>query len=264
LKVTGIIGSPNRQGGTYELVEAALAGARAAGAETELLYALDHCATYCHDCAGKTCWDDLACRFDEEMCTLNERLATSDALVLGAPVYFLAPNGIMRGLLDKVRLGNRLEGAPALSIALAGGTGKGAVLAVRSLDDFSFCFGLRALEAVPATRFNFTSAKQRAYKQGRALLQAERKPFKNMAERLVYYSRLKFADWDMVDENFWLTEGILAHVVETEANAAELAHAREKFAEAQQLRAAGEKYAAAEPLVAAYEAGVTAWHIAHK
>ncbi|MFP4364396.1 MAG: flavodoxin family protein [Spirochaetia bacterium] len=53
MKITAVIGSPNRKGNTAALTEYALEGAEEMGAETELLFLKDYDIKYCMGCF---CW----------------------------------------------------------------------------------------------------------------------------------------------------------------------------------------------------------------
>jgi hypothetical protein len=54
------------------------------------------------------------------------------------------------------------HGLPAFGIAIAGGTGNGLVSGLRPVYHYFQMMGMRAIEPLPVTRFNFNAAMQRA------------------------------------------------------------------------------------------------------
>jgi multimeric flavodoxin WrbA len=81
MKVVALAGSPRRDGNSRLLAESVLAGARAAGHETELLHLPDHIGGLLRDC--KECRrPDGACAIDDGYrALLLERVLPADALV---------------------------------------------------------------------------------------------------------------------------------------------------------------------------------------
>ncbi len=56
--VLGLVGSPNPEGRTKQLVTAALEGAAKGGASTELVHMSDHVVKACQDCLPWVCWNN--------------------------------------------------------------------------------------------------------------------------------------------------------------------------------------------------------------
>ena len=85
-----------------------------------------------------------------------------------------------------------LQGLPALGLSIAGGTGNGLVSGLRPVYHFFQVMQMRAIEPVPATRFNFKDALKRAGELGAELASMvnSRTPFKGVEERLVWYDSL--------------------------------------------------------------------------
>ena len=63
--VLGLVGSPNREGRTNQLVIAALEGARRAGMATELIQMADHVVAACKDCLPWVCLTKQKCTFED-------------------------------------------------------------------------------------------------------------------------------------------------------------------------------------------------------
>ena len=198
MKVVGIVGSPHRDGLTSRLVRSALQGAREGGAYMEIAYLVDY---------DIKPWSDESMRAPED---LNRILRNSDAYVLGAPVYYLDVNGLTKDFMDTADFGDA-NGKPGLGISMAGGTGKGLILAVKSIYYFFFCKGIRGIKPLPVSRFNYDEALVEARKLGSELVEMarERRPFRDLRERVEYYSRLEYMEFDMVDELLLLVQQLL-------------------------------------------------------
>ncbi len=104
MKAIGINGSPRRNWNTATLLEAALAGASEAGAETELvhLYDLDYkgCRS-CFACKLRTGKSYGACAASDQLRPLLRQLEEADVLILGSPIYYAMVTGEMRSFLER-------------------------------------------------------------------------------------------------------------------------------------------------------------------
>jgi multimeric flavodoxin WrbA len=139
--VLGLVGSPNRDGRTNELVTAALEGAARAGAGTELVQMSDHVVAACKDCLPWVCKDTHECTYEDEAFEyLSQKVLSGGALILGTPVYWWDTSGMVRYFMLKMfRIYARLgpfQGLPALGIGIAGGTGNGLISGLRPVYHF--------------------------------------------------------------------------------------------------------------------------------
>jgi hypothetical protein len=91
-------------------------------------------------------------------------------------------------------LSGPLQGLPALGIGIAGGTGNGLISGLRPVYHFFQMMQMRALEPLPATRFNFDVAVQRAGELGAevAAMAKKRTSFAGLEERLLWYDALPY------------------------------------------------------------------------
>lgn len=109
-KIIAINGSPRRKGNTAELLEHALRGAKEAGAETELihLYGLNFkgCIS-CFYCKRKD-KEHGTCAMKDDLTPVLERIKEADALVLGAPIYFMNLSSGMIALMERLFFSNYL------------------------------------------------------------------------------------------------------------------------------------------------------------
>jgi multimeric flavodoxin WrbA len=80
--VLGLVGSPNREGRSYQMVASALEGASKAGARVELVQMADHVVEACKDCLPWECMKTLKCRYEDPAFEyLSERLLHCGAVV---------------------------------------------------------------------------------------------------------------------------------------------------------------------------------------
>jgi multimeric flavodoxin WrbA len=97
--ILGVVGSPRRNGNTHILVSNLLEGAREAGATTELVLLRDLRIQECDGC--HTCWKGKPCSKDDDMNDLFPKIADSDVVVFGTPVYWHGPTALMKAFLDR-------------------------------------------------------------------------------------------------------------------------------------------------------------------
>lgn len=98
-KILGVIGSPRRKGNTHLLVESIVKGASDAGAAAGIIFLDEKRIAECDGC--HVCWKGKPCAKKDDMNTIYERIAESDALVLGTPIYWYGPAALMKGFLDR-------------------------------------------------------------------------------------------------------------------------------------------------------------------
>jgi multimeric flavodoxin WrbA len=256
--VLGLVGSPNREGRTFQLVTAALEGAAKAGASVELVQMADHVVQACQDCLPWECDTTLKCQHaDPAFDYLSSKLLECGALVLGAPVYWWDTSGLVRYLMLKMlRVYARsapLAGLPAFGIAIAGGTGNGLASGLRPLYHFFLALQMRALEPLPVTRFNWTAAIARAGALGAQLasMAGTRQPFPGLEERLLWYDSLPYLSLSWAGQRRLLTT-LVTTALPADADPA----IARSLAEAEALAARGEVLRSLQEITRVYEAGV--------
>lgn len=99
MKILGIASSPRRSGNSDLLLEQAIAGARAAGAETEsiVLHNLD--ISPCRHCDG--CLKAGQCIIKDDMQWIYAKLRKADRLILASPVFFMGPTAQAKIMIDR-------------------------------------------------------------------------------------------------------------------------------------------------------------------
>jgi multimeric flavodoxin WrbA len=208
--VLGIVGSPRKNGRTNQLVDAALRGADAQGADTLKIYLADYAIQPFMGTGGS------AEAFGTSPQALSELCGEADAIVLGAPVYWGDINGLTKDFMDTVRTPGE-NGKPALGIAIAGGSGKGLLSGVQSLYHFFYHRQMRAIDPTPVSRFNMTEALEGLEASGARLVEMARQPEPFPGEPrearwgavLTHYCTLPYLDRDPLDEFVMLAEQLI-------------------------------------------------------
>jgi multimeric flavodoxin WrbA len=120
-KVLAVVGSPRKGGNTEILLAKIAAGAQAGGAQVETIRLGDLQIRECDGCHA--CWRGRPCSKDDDMRPLYPRIAASDILVFGTPVYWYGPTALMKAFIDRFVYFNNEANRPMVR-------GKRAVVAV--------------------------------------------------------------------------------------------------------------------------------------
>jgi multimeric flavodoxin WrbA len=105
MKLIAVCGSARKQGNTAKMLHQVIAGAKSAGAETELVNLFDlnykDCIS-CYACKLKNSKSFGHCTVNDELKPLLERIEQSDVIVLGSPIYYGNLSGQMRSFTDRL------------------------------------------------------------------------------------------------------------------------------------------------------------------
>lgn len=274
-QILGIVGSPNKNGRTNQLVQKAISGAASAGADTEVMHLATEGIQPCQGCKVQKCWTDGICRLDESAEAKNLRLKEADGVIFGAPVYFHDINGLAKDFIDKVRIPPRgdglhalflpTNGKPAFAITIAGGTGKGALTSLGAIHWGLFLpCGFRALKPVPTTPFNFEQALVDAEERGKELVNAaaDITPFEEagLADRISHFQETDWVNSDFTDDNFFLACAIYEGVSKISGADKEIVEKiKTDIEKAKTLMDKGRKTEASAFTSRAYEMGRSIW-----
>ena len=99
MKVLGIVTSPRRGANSQTLAEHILAGAKKAGAKTELVRLTEKDISPCTGC--ESCKSGDGCIIDDDMEELWDAMAASDVIVFGSPVYWGRLNAQAYPFIDR-------------------------------------------------------------------------------------------------------------------------------------------------------------------
>ncbi|HQK25469.1 MAG TPA: flavodoxin family protein [Synergistaceae bacterium] len=102
MRILAINGSPRgAQGNTEAMLQPFLEGARAFGAETEVVYARDLSVGFCQGCFG--CWFKTPgrCILKDDMEALLERLRRADAVIWATPLYHFGMTAQLKAIMER-------------------------------------------------------------------------------------------------------------------------------------------------------------------
>ncbi len=97
--VLGISGSPRKDGNTDTLLDKALEGARARGAETEKIVLNNLKVAPCQECEKVN--DDGTCRIEDDFQALYGKIMKADAIILAAPIFFGSLSAQTKIMIDR-------------------------------------------------------------------------------------------------------------------------------------------------------------------
>lgn len=126
MKVVGIVCSPRLGGNTEMLVKEALAGAKEAGGDTELITLAGKVIAPCDAC--RTCVETGQCHIQDDMQEIYKRLLEADGIIIGTPVYFANVSAQAKLLIDRTysllwtrRLMGKMGGVVTVAQRIGGG-----------------------------------------------------------------------------------------------------------------------------------------------
>jgi len=105
MKVIAVNGSPRRNWNTAKLCRAALEGAAAAGAETELIHLeamkFKGCMS-CYRCHSVREYDTQVCYWQDELTETLKKCVAADAIIIGSPLYYGFATGDVRAFMERL------------------------------------------------------------------------------------------------------------------------------------------------------------------
>ena len=115
MKMIAVNGSPRKNWNTVTLLENARKGAESCGADTKIFHLYD--ATYhgcesCFACKRKNTKTNGLCIIKDELTPVLKEITEADALILGAPIYLGAVNGMMQAFFERLLYPYLSYGAP--------------------------------------------------------------------------------------------------------------------------------------------------------
>ncbi|MBW1972793.1 MAG: flavodoxin family protein [Deltaproteobacteria bacterium] len=99
MKVLGIYGSPRKKGNSDILLDKALEGAKAKGAEVVSIYVRDLKFSGCQEC--NACEKTGECIVDDDMQFIYPLLQNAEAIILATPVFFYGMTSQLKALIDR-------------------------------------------------------------------------------------------------------------------------------------------------------------------
>ncbi len=99
MKVLGINGSPRPKGNCDLLLEKALEGAAAAGAETEKLFLNKLSFRGCQECPDAR--TDGNCKIEDDMQSVFPKVFAADVIIVASPIFFGSVSSQTKAMIDR-------------------------------------------------------------------------------------------------------------------------------------------------------------------
>jgi multimeric flavodoxin WrbA len=162
MKAIVLSASPNEDGLTAACAQAAAEGLLAGGAEVEQvnLNKLDIGMCEACDRGWGTCRKEHRCQVEDDFQALHERTCQADALVLVTPVYWWEMSESAKAFTDRLRRCEAIHkeesclfDKPMIMVAAAGGSGKGTISCLASMERFIQHVRARTFDLIPVNRW---------------------------------------------------------------------------------------------------------------
>ena len=105
MKALFVNGSPRKKWSTAQMLEKAMQGAAEAGADVEMVHLYDSsfkgCVS-CFACKLKNAKTNGLCAFKDALTPILEKARAADMLVIGSPIYFSYPTGVVRAFMERL------------------------------------------------------------------------------------------------------------------------------------------------------------------
>ena len=105
MKLLAVNGSPRKQWNTARLLESVVEGAKSTGMDAKLVHIYDFEFKGCISCFGCKRVGGAnygCCAMRDNLTPLLDEIYSTDALVLGSPLYFMTETGEMRSFMERV------------------------------------------------------------------------------------------------------------------------------------------------------------------
>ncbi len=98
-KILAVVGSPRKGRNTDMLVSRIAEGARGSDAQVEIVHLGELQIRECDGCHA--CWKGRSCSKKDDMLALYPKIAASETIIFGTPVYWYGPTALMKGFIDR-------------------------------------------------------------------------------------------------------------------------------------------------------------------
>jgi len=164
MKILIITSSPNKDGLTSACASAAADGIRTAVGETEEIRLNDLKIDHCHACNNGwgTCLAEHRCQEEDDFQDLHARMTQADGCVIVTPVYWGEMSESAKAFTDRLRRceATREQGEsilankPVIAVAAAGGSGRGMITCLLSMERWIQHVDGRVFDLVPVNRWS--------------------------------------------------------------------------------------------------------------
>ena len=181
MKVLLINGSPRKGGNTYLALREAVQELERNGIETEIVGVGTKPVRGCIACSTCKTKNNNRCVFDDDICNeVSAKMAESDGLIVGSPVYYGQPNGTVIALIQRMLYSNgaAFNGKPAAGVAVCRRGG-----ATAALQTLNMPFQLLNMPIVTSQYWNIVYGRL----EGEAALDAEgMQTMRSLAKNMAY------------------------------------------------------------------------------
>ena len=98
-KVVAIFGSPRAGGNSDALLDRAIKGAEAGGAEVKKIVIRDLQIAPCNSCGG--CFEKGVCVIHDDMQQMYPHFVDADGIIVASPIYFMGVSAQLKALIDR-------------------------------------------------------------------------------------------------------------------------------------------------------------------
>jgi multimeric flavodoxin WrbA len=239
MEVLGVCASPHLEGISAKLMKRVLEGAVEAGAKVKEIMLPEVELKYCKGCYDAECWSSMKCNLLDDAIKIRKEFNSCSGLVFVAPVYFLSLNGLAKNFMDRMRNYTKKTRAAAV-IAVAGGTGKGCIMALQEACRWLILSGFYPVIAEPITRYNLDVAMLSANSWGKKLVKSikKTKELDSLYEKILAYEMLPYMRYAMSDELLYLSEEEI-HAIERKGKPELIIGLKRKLEDAKMLISLG-------------------------
>ncbi len=181
MKVLLINGSPHKSGNTYLALHEAAQELEKNGIETEIVSVGTKPVRGCIACSTCKTKGTNQCIFDDDMCNeVSAKMAQSDGLIVGSPVYYGQPNSTVLALIQRMLYSNgaAFNGKPVASVAVCRRGG-----ATAALQTLNMPFQILNMPIVTSQYWNIVYGRM----EGEAALDAEgMQTMRSLAKNMAY------------------------------------------------------------------------------
>ena len=196
MKVLLVNGSCHKDGTTFAALSEIAETLKKENIDSEIVQLGPDAQQDCVACGY--CREHNKCAFNDIANEIIEKMKTSDALIVGSPVYYAHPSGRVLSVLDRVFYagGSFLKHKPAAAVAVARRAGTTA-----TIDVLNKYFTINQMPVISSTYWNVVfGAKAADTKEDAEGLQTMRNLAQNMANVLKAIEAAKNVDWDKAIE----------------------------------------------------------------
>ena len=157
MKVLIINGSPRQKGNTSIALAEIAKQLEKLGIESEIVWIGNKPVRGCIAC--NTCKDKPgACVFDDDVCNgISAKMNSSDALIVGSPVYWGQPNGAVLSIIQRAFYsnGSAFRGKPAAAVAVCRRGG-----ATATFETLNMPFQMMSMQVVTSQYWNIVYGRE--------------------------------------------------------------------------------------------------------